>query len=305
MLTFIGRRLLAGMVVLLGVSLLVFGLVYLTGDPARAQLPPNTPPSVVDAFRHLHGLDRPIVVQYLDFLAHAVQGDFGTSLRYGQPALGVVLERLPATLALGGLGVLIALIIAVPLGIAAARRQGGHVDRFARSVALTGQAVPSFILAPVLIAIFAVALHWLPVSGSGGPAYLILPALTIGLAAAAGLIRILRSSLLDVYARDHIRTARAKGLDEHAVMRRHALRLAAIPVVTFLAFDVAAILSGVVVVEVIFAWPGMGRLAYTSITGRDLPVIQAFVFVAALTIVIVNLVLDVLYGILDPRVRPA
>jgi peptide/nickel transport system permease protein len=260
---------------------------------------------VVDAFRHQHGLDRPIAVQYLDFLAHAVQGDFGTSLRYGQPALGVVLERLPATLALGGVGVLIALLIAVPLGIAAARRQGGHIDRFARGVALAGQAVPSFILAPLLIAVFAVALHWLPVSGSGGPAYLLLPALTIGLAASAGLIRILRSSLLEVYGRDHIRTARAKGLDEHAVMRRHALRLAAIPVVTFLALDVAAILSGVVVVEVIFAWPGMGRLAYTSITARDLPVIQAFVFVAALTIVIVNLLLDVLYGVLDPRIRPA
>jgi peptide/nickel transport system permease protein len=304
-LTYLGRRVAGGVVVLLGVSLLVFGLVYLTGDPARAQLPANTPQAVVDAFRQQHGLDRPIPVQYLDFLAHAVQGDFGTSLRYGQPALGVVLERLPATLALGGLGVLVALLIAVPLGIAAARRQGGKVDRIARGVALTGQAVPSFILAPLLIAVFAVTLHWLPVSGSSGPAYLVLPALTIGLAASAGLIRILRSSLLEVYGRDHIRTARAKGLDEDAVMRRHALRLAVIPVVTFLAFDVAAILSGVVVVEVIFAWPGMGRLAYTAISGRDIPVIQAFVFIAAVVIVGVNLLLDVVYGVLDPRIRPA
>lgn len=305
MLTYLGRRVLLSLVVLVGVLCIVFGLVHLSGDPARAQLPVTATPEVVEAFRHAHGLDRPLPVQLVDFLLHATQGDFGTSLRYQQPALGVVLERVPATLLLAGLGVVISLLIALPLGMAAALRQGSWLDGVARVVALIGQAVPSFLLAPVLILVFAVGLRWLPVSGSEGVEALVLPALTIGVASAAGIVRILRSSLLEVLRRDHIRTAAANGLDDRAILRRHALRNAAIPVVTFLAFDVAAILSGIVVVEVIFAYPGMGRLAFQAITNRDLPVIQAFVFVAAVTIVTVNLLLDVVYGILDPRIRVA
>lgn len=303
MLTFLGRRLLISLVVLVGVLCIVFALVYLSGDPARAQLPVSTPPEVVEAFRHQRGLDRPIPVQLLDFLVHAAQGDFGTSARYSQPALGVVLERVPATLALAGLGVVISLAIALPLGMIAALRQGSRVDHLARTMALLGQAIPSFLLAPALILIFAVGLRWLPVSGADGPQSLLLPAVTVGVASAAGLTRILRSSLLEVLRRDHIRTAAANGLADGTIIRRHALRNAAIPVVTFLAFDLAAILSGVVVVEVIFAYPGMGRLAYQAITNRDLPLIQAFVFVAALTIITVNLVLDAVYGLLDPRIR--
>jgi peptide/nickel transport system permease protein len=248
-------------------------------------------------------MDQPIPVQFLRFLAGAVTGDFGESLRFRQPALGVVLERLPATLMLTGLGLVVSLSIALPLGIVAALRHGTWIDHLARFVALLGQAIPSFILAPALILLFAVGLRWLPVSGTGGPEHLVLPAVVIGAASAASLLRVLRSSLLEVYRRDHIRTAAAKGLGPDAILRRHAMRNAAIPVVTFLAFDIAAIMSGVVIVEVVFAYPGMGRLAYQAITNRDIPVIQAFVFVAGLTIVTVNMLLDVVYTWLDPRIR--
>ncbi len=303
MATFLARRLLYNAFVLVGVSFLVFALVFLASDPARALLPLNTPEEVVAAFRHERGLDQPIPIQFLRFLGSAMTGDFGESLRFRQPAMAVVMERLPATLMLTGLGLLVSLSIAVPLGVLAALRQGTWVDHLARSLAILGQAIPNFILAPALILLFAVGLRLLPVSGTGGPEHLILPAVVIGAASAASLLRVLRSSLLEVYRRDHIRTAFAKGLGPQAVLRRHAMRNAAIPVITFLAFDVAAIMSGVVIVEVVFAYPGMGRLAYQAISNRDIPVIQAFVFVAGLTIVTVNMLLDIAYSWLDPRIR--
>jgi len=283
--------------------LLVFSLVFLTGDPARAQLPIHTPPEVVEAFRRTRGLDRPIPVQFVDFVARALQGDFGQSLRFRQPAMPLVLERLPATLTLASLGLLVSLAIALPLGTVAAVRRGSWVDHVARSVALVGQAVPGFVLAPILILILAVSLRLLPVSGTGGAEHLLMPAVVVGVGSAAGLTRILRSSLLEVFRQDYIRTAEAKGLAPTRVLTRHAFKNAAIPVVTFLAFDVAAIMSGVVIVEVIFAYPGMGRLAFQAIANRDLPIIQAFVFISGLTIVTANMLLDLLYTWLDPRIR--
>ena len=303
MLTFLARRLAYNAFVLLGVALLVFSLVFLTGDPARAQLPIHTPPEVVEAFRRTRGLDRPIPVQFVDFVARALQGDFGQSLRFRQPAMPLVLERLPATLTLASLGLLVSLAIALPLGTVAAVRRGSWVDHVARSVALVGQAVPGFVLAPILILILAVSLRLLPVSGTGGAEHLLMPAVVVGVGSAAGLTRILRSSLLEVFRQDYIRTAEAKGLAPTRVLTRHAFKNAAIPVVTFLAFDVAAIMSGVVIVEVIFAYPGMGRLAFQAIANRDLPIIQAFVFISGLTIVTANMLLDLLYTWLDPRIR--
>jgi peptide/nickel transport system permease protein len=303
MLTFLARRLTYNAFVLLGVSFLVFSLVYLGGDPARAQLPIHTPPEQVESFRESRGLNQPIPIQFVDFVVRAVQGDFGQSLRFRQPAMGLVLERLPATLTLAALGVLTALVIAIPLGTIAAVRRGTWIDHAARTLALLGQAVPSFVLAPVLILILAVTLRLLPVSGTGGPEHLVMPALAVGFASAAGLMRILRSSLLEVFRQDYIRTAEAKGLQPPIVLGRHAFKNAAIPVVTFLAFDIAAIMSGVVIVEVIFAYPGMGRLAFQAIANRDLPVIQAFVFLSGLTIVTANMLLDVVYTWLDPRIR--
>ena len=303
MVGFLGRRLAYNALVLVGVAFVVYALVLLTSDPARALLPPTTPPDVIESFRRAHGYDQPFVVQFALFLSRAVVGDFGNSIRYGEPALGVVLERVPATLALSATGLAIALAIAVPLGVAAAMREGTWIDGVARGVIVVGSAVPNFVVAQVLILVVAVGLRALPVSGAGTPAHLVLPGLVVGLASSAGLVRILRSSLLDVFGREYIRTAYGKGLAERAVVIRHAIRNAAIPVVTFLAFDVAAILSGVVIVERVFAYPGMGLLATQAVTNRDLPLIQAFVFVSALTIVTANVLLDLVYVALDPRIR--
>ena len=305
MIPFIGRRILFDVLVLVGVLFLVDVLVYLSGDPVRALVPPSAGPEVIERVRVLYGFDQPLPAQFVRFLARAVQGDFGTSVRFGTPALGVVLERVPLTLLLGLTGVLIGLAIALPLGLLAARRRGTWVDLTARGVAVVGQGVPNFVMGPVLVLLFAVSLGWLPVSGASSPSSLILPAVVVGLGTAAGLTRILRSALLEELGRDYIRTARAKGVPDRAVVRRHALRNAAIPVVTFLAFDIAALLSGIVVVERVFQYPGMGLLATQAITNRDIPVIQAFVFLAALMIVTTNLLLDVAYAVLDPRVRVA
>jgi len=305
MIPFIGRRILFDVLVLVGVLFLVDVLVYLSGDPVRALVPPSAGPEVIERVRVLYGFDQPLPVQFLRFLSRAVQGDFGTSVRFGTPALGVVLERVPLTLLLGLSGLVIGLAIAVPLGMLAARRRGTWVDLTARGVAVVGQGVPNFVMGPVLVLLFAVSLGWLPVSGASSPSSLILPAVVVGLGAAAGLTRILRSALLEELGRDYVRTARAKGVSDRAVVRRHALRNAAIPVVTFLAFDIAALLSGIVVVERVFQYPGMGLLATQAITNRDIPVIQAFVFLAALMIVTTNLLLDVAYAVIDPRVRVA
>ena len=303
MLGFLGRRLAYNALVLVGVAFIVYGLVLLTSDPARALLPPSTPLETIESFRRAHGYDQPFPIQFALFLSQAVVGDFGASIRFGEPALGVVLERVPATLALALTGLAIAVLVSLPLGVAAAMRRGSWIDGVARGVVVVGSGVPNFVVAQVLILVVAVGLRALPVSGAGTPAHLILPGLVVGLSSAAGLVRILRSSLLEVFGRDYIRTAYAKGLSERAVVLRHALRNAAIPVVTFLAFDVAAILSGVVIVERVFAYPGMGLLAFQAVTNRDLPVIQAFVFVSAVTIVTANLLLDIAYAVLDPRIR--
>jgi peptide/nickel transport system permease protein len=300
---FLGRRLAYNAFVLVGVALIVHGLVLLTSDPARALLPPTTPPDVIESFRRAHGYDQPFPIQFGLFLARAIVGDFGDSIRYGEPALGVVAERVPATLLLALTGLAISVAVALPLGIAAAMRQGSWIDQAARGVVVVGSAVPNFVVAQVLILVLAVGLRALPVSGAGTPAHLVLPGVVVGLTSAAGLVRILRSSLLEVFGREYIRTAYGKGLSQRAVVVRHALRNAAIPVVTFLAFDLAAVLSGVVIVERVFAYPGMGLLATQAVTNRDLPLIQAFVFVSALTIVTANLLLDFAYVALDPRIR--
>ncbi len=300
---FVARRIGYQLVVLVGVAFIVHALVLLSADPARALLPPTTPPEAVEAFRRAQGWDQPLPVQFGAFLVRAAQGDFGTSIRFGQPALAVVVDRIPATLGLGLVGLAIALIVSVPLGSLAALRRGTWIDGAVRGFAVLGASIPGFVLGQVLILVVAVGLRALPVSGGGTIAHLVLPGIVVGIGSTPGLIRILRASLLEVYGRDYIRTAFAKGLSTRAVLLRHALRNAAIPVVTFLAFDIAALLSGVVIVERVFAYPGMGLLAVQAISGRDLPVIQAFVFVAALTIVTTNIALDVAYRRLDPRIR--
>lgn len=303
MAAFLVRRLAYQVLVLVGVAFLVHVLILLSADPARALLPPTTPPEAVEAFRRAQGWDQPLPAQFAAFLGRAVQGDFGTSIRFGEPALHVVLDRVPATLGLGLTGLAIALAIAAPLGSVAALRRGTWIDGAVRGFAVLGASVPGFVLGQLLILTVAVGLRALPVSGAGSPAHLVLPGIVVGIGSTPGLVRILRASLLEVYGRDYIRTAFAKGLSVRAVLLRHALRNAAIPVVTFLAFDIAALLSGVIIVERVFAYPGMGLLAVQAISGRDMPVIQAFVFVAAMTIVTTNVLLDIVYTQLDPRIR--
>ena len=297
------QRLLQGVLVLVGVTTIVFALTFLSGDPAATLAPLNTTAEELALFRHRMGLDRPIPVQYVDFLAHAVQGDFGSSFRYHQPAMGVVLERAPATLSLTAVAVLFSLVVSVPLGIIAALQRDRTLDAVARITAAVGQSVPGFLLGSVLILVFAVDLRVLPSSGASGWQSLVLPGVTIGGSSAAVLVRLLRSGLLEALDQDHIRTAHAKGLRQRAVVLHHALRNAALPFTTVLGLQVAFLLSGAVVAETIFSYPGMGRLAVEAISNKDIPVIQSFVAVTAAIVVIVGLLVDLAYRQLDPRIR--
>jgi len=289
--------------VVFGVSLLSFLLVHLTGDPATLLLPLDATQEDRDRFRHAMGLDRPLAVQYVDFLGRAVQGDFGNSLRFQQPAMGLVVERLPATLALAGVSLGLALLIGVPAGLLAGVRRGSIFDRASMVLALAGQCVPAFWLGLMLILVFSVGLRLLPVSGGGTLAHLVLPGLTLSFYTMALVARLLRSNMLDVMHADYIRTARAKGLAERVVVLRHALKNAAIPVVTVVGLSAGYLLGGAVIVEQVFAYPGLGRLVYQSISNRDVTVVQAFVVLISLVVLAINLTVDLLYTVLDPRVR--
>lgn len=297
------QRLVQGLLVLFGVTTIVFALTFLSGDPAASLAPLNTTPEELELFRHRMGLDRPVPVQYVDFIAHAVQGDFGESYWRREPAMPLVLSYLPRTLAVAGAAILFALVVSVPLGILSALFHDRWIDLTARAFALLGQSVPVFLLSVVMILVFAVDLHWLPPSGSDGPQSLVMPAISVGAFSAAVLTRLLRSSLLEVLGHDFIRTAYAKGLRGRVVLVRHALKNAALPFTTMIGLQVGFLLSGAVVVETIFAYPGMGRLAVEAISGKDVPVIQAFVTVAAVIVVTVNLAVDLVYTRLDPRIR--
>lgn len=297
------QRLVQGVLVLFGVTVIVFGLTYVSGDPVSVLAPLNIAPEEREIYRQRLGLDRPIPVQYADFVVHAMQGDFGTSFRHREPAMSVVLERAPATLALTAAAIVFAVAVSVPLGILAAMHHDKLIDVVARFFALIGQSVPTFLLGIVLILVFAVQLRWLPSSGGGGVQNLILPSVTVGAFSAAVLARLLRSSLLESLGQDYIRTAYAKGLRARVVLVRHALKNAALPFVTMLGIQVSFLLSGAVVAETIFAYPGIGRLAVDAISTKDVPVIQAFVTVAAVIVVVVNLAVDLVYTRLDPRIR--
>ncbi len=303
MLRYVVIRLLHAVVVVFGVSLIVFILTHLGGDPASLLLPPNANAEEIAQFSHAMGFDRPLPVQYVEFLGRAVRGDFGRSFRHDEPALSLVLDRIRPTLALGGFALLLSVVIAVPLGIIAAVRRGSVWDTLSLVVALSGQALPVFWFGILLIILFAVVLRWLPASGGGDLAHLILPGITLAAYSLAIISRLLRSSLLDVLGADYIRTARAKGLGERATLVGHALKNAALPVVTVVGLQVGSLLGGAVITEEVFAYPGMGRLAVQAIQGRDFSVIQAFVVLVAVLIVLVNLVVDLLYGWLDPRVK--
>jgi ABC-type dipeptide/oligopeptide/nickel transport system permease component len=297
------RKLLHTAFVALGVVTLVFVALRASGDPAATMLPGDASVDELTALRRTLGLDQPLYVQYVRFLADVVAGDFGTSFRHQQPALPLVLERLPATLELALAALVLAVAVALPLGIVAALHRGRLADLLAMGFAVIGQATPYFWMGIMLILVVSVELGWLPTSGRGSWRHLILPAVTLGTHFAAALARLTRTSMLEVLGQNYVTTARAKGLSECQVILTHALKNAAVPVVTLIGLQFGTLLGGAVVTETIFAWPGVGRLAVQSIFVRDYPVVQAGVFVLALSFVAINLLVDLLYGYLDPRIR--
>ncbi len=304
MLAYILSRLLQSVLVILGVLLLVFFIVNLTGDPVRIMLPPEASQEDVERLRVQMGLDRPLPEQFVRFLGGAAHGDFGESLRYrGQPALRQVTQRFPATLQLALATLLWSLPAALLLGTIAAVRRNSFLDNLAMVSALLGQSLPSFWLGLMLILTFAVQFGFLPSSGYGEPRHVILPAFTLGAFFMARNTRLIRSGMIEVLEQDYIRTARAKGVRERIVVIRHAVKNMAIPVVTMIGLDIGQLLGGAVVTETVFAWPGIGRLAIDSILNRDFPVLEADVFFIALAFVGINLMIDVCYTWLDPRVR--
>ena len=289
--------------VALGVTMLSFVFMRMSGDPVMLMLPPDATHQQIEDFRERMGFNDSLAAQYVRFLGGAVTGDFGQSLRHQQPSMGLVLERLPATMELAAAGMVLALLVAIPVGIASARRRGSFVDYLGMGGSLLGLSMPNFWVGIVGILIFSVHLRLLPTGGRGTWLQLILPAFALGSYLMALIARLTRSGMLEVLSQDYVRTARAKGLSERLVVWRHALRNTLIPLVTVVGLQIGELLSGTVVIETVFAWPGVGRLVVQAVFQRDYPLVQAAVFVLAMTFVGVNLFVDVTYRFLDPRIR--
>jgi peptide/nickel transport system permease protein len=292
----------SALVVLLSLTA-VFGMVRLGGDPVLLFLPMDIQSKDVDEFRERLGFNDPLLVQYGRFMAGALRGDFGQSLRYRQDALGLVLERLPATLLLAGSAIALTLLIAVPVGVLTAVHRDTLVDHLGTVATVLGQATPGFWLGLMLIYVFAVQLRWLPTGGSGTLAHLIMPSVVLAAFFAARVARLTRSATLDVLNEEFIKTARAKGLGEGRVIGKHTLRNSAIPIVTLAGLEAGQLLGGAVIAETIFAWPGLGRLTVQALLNRDFPVVMAAVSFTSVVYTLMNLGVDLLYGWLDPRVR--
>jgi peptide/nickel transport system permease protein len=299
------RRLLQAVVVLWGISVLIFCIARLSGNPVDLMLPMDAPRQTREQLVREMGLDAPIPVQYVRFLARAVQGDFGVSIRFRQPAFRLVLERVPATAELALASLAFGVLVGVFLGVLAAVRYRRWPDIAVLGATSVGQSLPSFWVGILLILFFGVRLGWLPVSGLEGLSSLVLPALSLGLLPIVSISRLTRSSMLDVLRQDYVRTARAKGLVENAVVYRHALRNGLLPVVTLVGLQLGTLLSGAVITEQVFAWPGVGRLAVDAIYNRDYPVVQAAALVGSTFLVAINLLVDFAYTWFDPRIRLA
>jgi ABC-type dipeptide/oligopeptide/nickel transport system permease component len=291
------------LVVCLGISVITFLLLHLKGDPVVLLLPLDAGKEEMERFRHLMGFDQPLYVQYLRFLMGAVRGDFGDSLYMRKSAFALVMERMPATLLLTFAGLIVSLVIAIPLGIVSAMKRYSVVDNLCTMFAVGGQAMPIFWLGIMLIIVFSVKFHWLPASGFGTWTHLVLPATTLGFFLAPLTMRLVRSGMLEVLSQDYVRTARAKGVSEHDVLLKHAFRNVAIPVVTIIGLQFGQLLGGAIVTETVYAWPGVATFTVTAIRNSDFPVVQASVFLLALCIVVVNLIVDLLVGMIDPRIR--
>ncbi len=304
MLRYLLRRLTGFVPVALGVATLTFALIHLVpGDPAVAMLGDTAEPADIVNLRHGLGLDRPIAEQYASFLWGLAHGDLGQSIAMRTPVARLIAERFPATLELTAAGLLVAVALAFPLGLVAGARPGGAADLGAMTFAILGISLPHLCLGPLLMIVFSLELGWLPLTGRGGLAHLVLPAITLGTGLAAILARMMRQSLIAVRNADYIRTARAKGLSAFAALIRHGLRNALTPVITLLGLETGALLTWAIVTEMIFSWPGMGRLMIGAINARDYPVVEGCVLTFALTYVAANMLADVFYGIADPRIR--
>jgi peptide/nickel transport system permease protein len=308
---FVVRRLVQSLVVLVGVTLVVFLLLQLVpGDPVRIALGTRFDQATYDTLRERMGLDRPLPAQYLTYLGHAMTGDLGVSFRSGQPVASIVTERLPPTVSLAVCALVFALLVAFPLGIVSAVRTGSPMDHAARVFSQFGVSVPDFWMGIMAILLFSGVLGWLPPSGytplREDPVdwlrHILLPAVTVGLVTASILTRFIRSSVLEAMSEDYVRTAEGKGLPPRTIVVRHVLRNALIPVVTVAAVQLASLLGGVIVIEVLFAWPGIGRLTYDAVQSRDYPVLQGAVLLVAALFLLVNLLVDILYAKLDPRI---
>ena len=300
---YIVRRVGQSLIALLILSILIFGMVRLTGDPTLLMLPEDATQADMIQLQRALGLDRPIPVQYWVFITNALQGDFGRSIKGRMPVIDIIRERLPNSIRLGSASLLVTLLIALPLGVFAAVYKGSALDTCAQIVAVLGQSMPMFWVGIVLIQIFAVYLQLLPSGGTGTWAHYVLPAFTLGWWLVAGIMRLLRSSMLEVLDTEFIKLARIKGLTEAKIIWKHALRNSLIPVVTFGGIYMAVLITAAILVETVFAWPGVGRLVYEAIVSRDFPVVQAIVLMTAGFVIVTSLVVDILYAYLDPRIR--
>ncbi len=300
---YITSRALQGLIAIFGALLIVFVAQRLSGDPVALMLPMDASEAEFTAMREALGLDRPLLVQFAIFLGNALTGDFGQSYQWNAPAMPLLLDRLPATLELAMAGLFFAVLLAVPLGVFSAVHRGGWVDRSAKVFAMLGQAIPGFWIGLLLILFIAVELQWLPAYGRGTLAHLVLPAIALGWYPVAAMTRTLRSSMLDVLESDYVRMERAIGLPERTIVWRYALRNAAVPLVTMVGVYFANMLGGAFVIEVVFAWPGVGRTVVDAVFARDFPVVQAGVMLSAVVFVVVNLLVDLSYGFIDPRIR--
>ena len=300
---YIVGRLFQSVVSLVVVSVVVFALVRFSGDPIAIMAPPEATQQDIELIRAYLGLDRPWTVQYWRFATRALQGDFGQSIRFRRPAMDLIFERYGATLELGGLAVLIVIVVAIPVGVHAAVRRGTALDYVARGFAALGQAVPPFWLGLLLVLLFGVLLRLLPTSGRGTPLHILLPGITLGWFAVAGLMRLTRSAMLDVLGSEYVKLARIKGLPERQVIWKHAFKNAALPVVTFAALLFVALLNGSIIVETVFSWPGLGLLVIEAVDSRDYPIVQAVVMCLSAMYIGVNLIVDMLYAYLNPKIR--
>jgi len=303
MTSYVFRSAVRGVLVLFLVTVVVFGMSLLAGDPIQLLIPVETSPEQLEQLRTAYGLNDAAGVRLGRFLKDLLLGDVGYSFRYQQPAFSVVAERLGATIELAFAAIVVTLVLAIPAGVVSAVKRDSFVDSMVMAGSVIGHSLPAFFLGLLLIYLFSVKLHLLPTSGRGTAAHLVMPSLTLGLFYAGRTARLLRSSMLDVLHQEYMRTARAKGVAEAIVIGRHALRNASLPVITILGLELGGLLGGAVVTETIFAWPGIGKLAVEAVIARDFPIVQAVVLLTAATFVAVNLMVDILYGLLDPRVR--